>query len=437
MLPGGSCRIMDRKSNGRTAAVPSGREGHMDISRVLGKYADLAVNAGINLQQGEGLIIGTGPHGLPLAREAAKQAYAAGASHVELLFTDDEITLSRYLYGRDCIFDHYPKWKADALIAMYKDHYQHLFINAPNPDLLRNVSAERAARDRKTVSAATAAASEYRMTAKTRWTIVAVPSPEWAASVYPSLSADEGTDALWQNIIRAVRLDADDPSDAWRRHDENLKKHVDFLNAARFDSLIFRAPGTDLKVGLAEGHKWVGGSKNSTGGIAYFANMPTEEVFTTPHRLKVEGTLRATRPLSLNGRIVRDFRFTFRDGRVVDYDASEGKEAIGHLLANDEGACYLGEVALVPDDSPLSNMKILFNNTLFDENASVHFAFGQSYGYAMADGASKSKPELLQRGANTSLIHADFMAGCPELSVTALASDGRETVLFRNGNWAV
>jgi aminopeptidase len=210
---------------------------------------------------------------------------------------------------------------------------------------------------------------------------------------------------------------------------------VHYLNEKQFSRLILRAPGTDLEVGLADGHNWVGGSKKSMAGIPYLANIPTEEVFTTPHRLRVNGTLRATKPLSLNGKLVEDFGFTFKEGRVTDYYAAKGKDALDHLLSNDEGASYLGEIALVPDDSPISNTNILFSNTLFDENASVHFAFGQSYAYAMQDGADRTREDLERCGANFSLIHNDFMVGGPELSITAVSADGSETVLFKDGNF--
>lgn len=409
----------------------------MDLQELLSKYADLAVNTGINLKQNEGLIVGTSHYGLPLAREVAKQAYAAGAKHVEIMFNDDEITLSRYKFGRDYIFDNYPQCKVDALIAMYESNYHHLFITSPNPELLKEIPGDRIARDQKTASVATAPAMKYRMTAKTRWTIVAVPSDAWAKSVFPELPVDQAVAALWQNIFNATRVNTENPIDAWQKHDKNLKKYVHFLNNRQYKSFILRAPGTELEVGLADGHNWVGGSKKSMAGIPYLANIPTEEVFTTPHKLKVNGILRATKPLSLNGKLVEDFGFTFKDGKVVDYYAAKGKDALDNLFVNDEGAAYLGEIALVPDNSPISNTNILFNNTLFDENASVHFAFGQSYAYAMKDGVDRTRDELENSGANYSLVHSDFMVGGPELSITAVSADGSKTGLFRDGNWLI
>ena len=230
-------------------------------------------------------------------------------------------------------------------------------------------------------------------------------------------------------------MNTEDPVAAWQQHDENLKKYKNFLNEKNFSKLVFKAPGTDLEICLADDHFWMGGSKLSHANESFVANIPTEEVFTTPHRLKVNGTVKSTKPLSHNGKIVDDFGFTFKDGKVVAYYAAKGKEVLDDMLATDEGACYLGEVALVQDDSPISNTGILFNNTLFDENASIHLALGRAYAYAMRDGSNLSMDELEAKGANFSLIHVDFMMGCPEMEVTAYEQDGTSMKLFTNGNW--
>lgn len=401
----------------------------------LEKYADLAVNVGINLQENEGLIIGGNTASLPLAREIAKKAYAAGAKHVEFILNDDEMTLARYSYGKDFIFEAYPEWKVNMLVSMYENNYHHLFISAPNPELLKDVPGDLVAKDQKTISAAVAPAMKYRMTGKTKWCIVAMPSPAWAKSVFPDLSEEEATDQLWTKIFDATRVSEADPVAAWKSHDLNLKKYKNYLNDKQFEKLVFKGPGTDLEVVLAEGHFWMGGSKESQAGCSYVANIPTEEVFTTPHRLKVNGTLKATKPLSLNGKLVDDFGFTFKDGKVIDFYAGKGQDVIESLLANDDGARYLGEVALVQNDSPISNTGILFNNTLFDENASVHFALGRAYAYAMRNGTQISQEELEERGANFSLIHVDFMVGGPEMNITAYETDGTATQLFVDGNW--
>lgn len=401
----------------------------------LEKYADLAVNVGINLKPNEGLIIGGNVSGLPLAREIMKKAYAAGAKHVEFMLGDDEMVLARYENAKDYVFENYPEWKVNMLIAMYEDNYHHLFISAPNPELLKDIPGDTVAKDQKTASLAMAPAMKYRMTGQTKWSIVAVPSPDWALSVFPEMDVHNAIDALWEKIFDATRVSENDPVEAWKNHDMNLKKYKNYLNEKQFEKIVLKAPGTDLEIYLADEHYWMGGSKKSLGGDDFVANIPTEEVFTTPHRLKVNGTLKATKPLSLNGKLVDDFGFTFKDGQVVDFYAGKGKDVLERLMDNDDGAKYLGEIALVQDDSPISNTGILFNNTLFDENASVHLALGRAYAYAMQNGSDLTQEELEAKGANFSLIHVDFMVGGPEMEITAFEKDGNVVKLFENGNW--
>lgn len=407
----------------------------MDLNMNLEKYAELAVRTGINLKEGEGLIIAGNLDTLPLARKIMAKAYEAGAKHVEFQFNDDEMTLIRYNKGKDFVFDSFPKWKVDALEAMYKDNYHHLFIGAPDPELLKDIDGDLVSRNQKSASKAMAPAMQYRMTGFTKWTIIAIPSIPWAKSVFPDLSDEEAVEKLWEKVFEATRIDQEDPIKSWEDHDKKLKKYKSYLNDKNFDKLVLKGPGTDLEVYLADGHFWMGGSKESQKGDSYVANMPTEEVFTTPHRLKVNGKLKATKPLSLNGKIIENFGFEFKDGKVVDFYAEKGYEVLEKHLENDEGAKYLGEIALVQDDSPISNTKILFNNTLFDENASCHLALGRAYAYAMREGSSSTQEELEERGANYSLIHTDFMVGGPELEITAYEKDGSEVKLFEKGNW--
>lgn len=408
----------------------------MSFNENLEKYAELAVKVGINLKEKEGLIIGGNVDTLPLARLVMKKAYEIGAKHVELQLTDDEMSIIRFNHGRDYVFDNFPQWKVDSLEAMYKDNYHHLFISAPNPELLKDIDGELVARSQKSASQAMGPIMKYRMTGITKWCILAMPSLPWAKSVFPNLDADTAMTKLWDKVFDATRIKEKNPIKAWEIHDKNLKKYGDFLNEKQFEKLVFKAPGTDLEVYLAEDHYWLGGSKESQGGDPFVANIPTEEVFTAPHALKVNGILKATKPLSLNGKLVDNFGFTFKDGKVVDFYAEKGYEVLEKLMENDEGAKYLGEVALVPDDSPISNTGILFNNTLFDENASVHFALGRAYGYCIQGGSDMTEEELISKGANFSLIHTDFMVGGPELNITAYEKNGAITELFKNGNWA-
>lgn len=401
----------------------------------LEKYAELALKVGVNLKEKEGLLIMGNLDSLPLARLIMKKAYEVGAKHVEFQLRDDEMTIIRYENGKDFVFDEFPQWKIDSLEDMYKDNYHQIFIASPDPELLKDIDSDLLARDQKTSSQAMAHVLQYRMTGKTKWNIVAVPSVAWAKSVFPDMEEDQAMQALWEKVFQATRVDQDDPVEAWKIHDHNLKKYKNFLNEKQFEKLVYKGPGTDLELYLAEEHFWMGGSKESLAGHAYVANMPTEEVFTTPHRLKVNGSLKATKPLSLNGKLVDNFGFTFKDGKVVDFYAEKGYETLEKLMENDDGAKYLGEVALVQDDSPISNTGILFKNTLFDENASCHFALGRAYSYAMQNGSELSQEELEEKGANFSLIHVDFMVGGPELSIVAYEKDGSAVELFKDGNW--
>lgn len=407
----------------------------MDLDKCLEKYADLAVRTGINLKEGEGLIIGGNLDTLPLARKIMKKAYEAGAKHVEFQFNDDEMTLIRYNYGKEYVFENYPKWKVDSLEAMYKDDYHHLFINAPNPELLKDIDGGLVAKSQKSASLASAHLMQYRMTGFTKWTILAMPSIPWAKSVFPDLKDEDAVEKLWEKVFEATKVNQENPIKAWEDHDKNLKKYKHYLNEKQFEKLVLKGPGTDLEVYLAEGHFWMGGSKESQKGTSYVANMPTEEVFTTPHRLKVNGKVKSTKPLSLNGKLVENFGFEFKDGKVVDFYAEKGYEVLEKHMENDEGAKYLGEIALVPDDSPISNTGILFNNTLFDENASCHLALGRAYAYAMRNGSNSSQDDLSERGANYSLIHTDFMIGGPDLEIIAYEKDGTQVKLFEKGNW--
>ncbi|NLK43479.1 MAG: aminopeptidase [Tissierellia bacterium] len=408
-----------------------------NFERNLEKYAELAVKVGINLKEKEGLIITGNTDSLPLARLIMKKAYELGAKDVEFQLRDDEMSLIRFKHGRDYVFENYPQWKVDALEAMYKDNYHHLFILSSDPELLKDVDGELVAKNQKTISQAVAPVMRYRMTGITKWNIIAMPSIPWAKSVFPYLDEEKAVEMLWEKIFAATRVDQEDPIKAWEIHDKNLKRYRNFLNEKQFEKLVFKGPGTDLEVYLAEGHFWMGGSKESQAGHSYVANIPTEEVFTTPHRLKVSGTLKATKPLSVNGKIVDGFGFTFKDGKVVDFYAEKGYEVLEKLLENDEGARYLGEVALVQDDSPISNTGILFNETLFDENASVHFALGRAYAYAMRDGSNMTQEELEAKGANFSLIHVDFMVGGPKLDIVAYEKNGNQVQLFKDGNWVI
>jgi len=409
----------------------------MDINHNLEKYADLIVNIGLGLHKGDKLSIRMSEDSLPLARLVAKKAYQNGVSDVRLDFSDDTITLDRYLEASDEAFVTFPEYLVDFNENLFKDNYNVVNLYAPNPDLLKPADPARIAQWQKVAGIASKRIQHYTMQNKVKWCIAAVACPAWAEAAFPDLTLEEGMKKLWENILMATRVDQPDPIAAWEEHDLSLKAHRKFLNDARFDRIHYKGPGTDLMVGLVKNHVWEGGSGFSQKGDRFFPNIPTEEVFSMPDADRVDGTLRATMPLSVRGQIVDKFHFTFKDGMVVDHDAEVGKQILDDLLDMDEGAKRLGEIALVADNSPISNTGILFKNTLFDENASCHFALGAAYSENLEGASRRSEEENRKLGMNNSLIHVDFMVGAKDVTVTGIKEDGTEIVLLKNGDWQI
>lgn len=409
----------------------------MDLNKNLEKYADLIVNIGLGLHAGDKLGIRLSEHSLPLARLVAKRAYEKGVSEIDLDFSDDSITLDRFLHAPDEAFESFPEYRVNFLENRYKDNFNVLSLAAPNPDLLKPADPARIAQWQKVAGKANKPLMAYTMQNRVKWCIAAVACPAWAKAAFPELPEEEAMEKLWKNIFLATRIDQDDPIQAWEDHDRELKKHEKFLNEARFDRVHYKGPGTDLMVGMVKNHVWKGGSGFSQKGDRFFANIPTEEVFSMPDADRVDGTLRATMPLSVRGQIVDDFHFVFKDGKVVEYDAGVGKQILDDLLAMDEGARRLGEIALVADNSPISNTGVLFKNTLFDENASCHFALGAAYTENLVGSTERSEEENRKLGMNNSLIHVDFMVGSKDVTVTGIKEDGTEIVLLKDGNWQI
>jgi len=409
----------------------------MDINHSLEKYADLIVNIGLGLHKGDNLVIRMSEDSLPLARLVAKKAYQNGVSDVRLDFSDDTITLDRYLEASDEAFETFPEYLVDFNENLFKDNYNVVNLYAPNPDLLKPADPARIAQWQKVAGIASKRIQHYTMQNKVKWCIAAVACPAWAEAAFPDLNLEEGMKKLWENILMATRVDQPDPIAAWEEHDLRLKAHRKFLNDARFDRIHYKGPGTDLMVGLVKNHVWEGGSGFSQKGDRFFPNIPTEEVFSMPDADRVDGTLRATMPLSVRGQIVDKFHFTFKDGMVVDYNAEVGKQILDDLLDMDEGAKRLGEIALVADNSPISNTGILFKNTLFDENASCHFALGAAYSENLKGASGRSEEENRKLGMNNSLIHVDFMVGAKDVTVTGIKEDGTEIVLLKDGDWQI
>jgi aminopeptidase len=310
-------------------------------------------------------------------------------------------------------------------------------INSPNPDLLKGIDPARIANYQKAAGQAMDRFRQFIQSDKVSWTMVAAPTQAWASKIFPDLGAEEAVDRLWETIFQAVRLNTDDPVQAWKEHDANLHKKVDILNSKHFQKLHYKAPGTDLTIELPEKHLWVGASSISEQNVPFMANMPTEEVFTAPKKTGVNGYVSSTKPLNYGGNVIRDIKLTFEEGRIVKVEASEGQQIFQGLVDTDEGSHYLGEVALVPHESPISQSNILFYNTLFDENASNHLALGSAYAFNIDGGKTMSPEELAANGLNQSIVHVDFMIGSAEMDIDGIHADGTVEPIFRKGNWAI
>jgi aminopeptidase len=401
----------------------------------LEKYAELAVKVGINVQKGQTLVIMTSISCADFVRKVALKAFEAGAKDVIVDWDDDEFKAIRLAHAPEESLKEYPMWKANGFEELAREGAAFLQIYAPNADLLKGIHPERIAKANKAAAVARDGFLSYLRNSKVSWLMVSIPTPEWSAKVFPELNEEARVAKLWELIFKLTRVDAEDPIEAWRQHIDLLEKKQDLLNAKRYAKLHFKAPGTDLEVELAQRHLWVSASSHNENGVLYVPNLPTEEVFTMPSRNGVNGTVRSTKPLSYNGSLIDGFTFTFEQGKIVKATAEKGEEVLQRLLDMDEGAKYLGEVALVPHDSPISNSNLIYYNTLFDENASCHLAIGNAYPFCLEGGTTMSKEELAAHSANNSLTHVDFMIGSAEMDIDGITVDGNREPLFRQGNW--
>jgi aminopeptidase len=398
-------------------------------------YARLIVDEGLALASGQELIVVAEIEQAPLVRLVAEQAYRAGAKNVEVLWSDPGLEQIRFREASDEAIAYAPQWLRDGVARAHREGAARLGIVSSDPELLSEFPADRVAIANRAHSKATKEIGDLVSSMSINWCLVGASSSGWARRVFPTESADAATARLWESIFSMARVLEDDPRAAWVAHSESLEGRVRWLDGLRLDALHFAGPGTDLRVGLVEGHQWAGGRAIAANGIRCSANIPTEEVFTMPHRLRVDGVVSSTKPLSLRGQLIDGIRVEFRDGIAVDAQASRGREALRELLAVDEGAARLGEVALVPGSSKVAQTGVLFYNSLFDENAASHIAFGASYDENLAGIESMTEDERLERGANNSLIHVDWMIGSTEVDVDGIARDGSTVPLMRNGEW--
>lgn len=403
---------------------------------MLDRMAELAVRVGLNLQPGQDLLLTAPAEALPLVRRIAAAAYREGAGLVTPLLSDPEVTLARYRHATDEAFDHAAGWLYDGMGAAFDAGTARLAIVGDDPMLLSEQDPARVSRANRANSRAYRPALDRIARFDVNWSIVSWPGAAWAQRIFPDLPAAEAVARLAAAIAAASRLDTADPVAAWADHNAALHARRDWLNGQRFAALHFRSDGTDLTVGLADGHLWQGGASTARNGVVCNPNIPSEEVFTTPHAERVEGSVRATKPLSHQGTLIDGIRVRFEAGRIVEASASRGEAVLQELLASDGGARRLGEVALVPHSSPISASGLLFYNTLYDENAACHIALGQCYAKCFEGGDGLSPEEVAARGGNSSIIHVDWMIGGPDTDIDGIRPDGSRVPVFRGGEWA-
>ena len=412
-----------------TAPIQHTQDQKLDL------LAQVSIRVGLGLRQGQELLMTASLDCVPLARRNTEQAYRAGASLVTTLYTDDQATLLRYRFAPDESFDQAANWLYDGMGAAFKSGAARLAIAGANPSLLSNEDPDKVGRANRAVSKAYRPALERITRHEINWTIVASATPAWAAAMFPDDSPSEALAKLWEAIFQTTRINTPDPVAAWKTHDATLHRRAALLNEKRYSALQYRGPGTDFRLGLADDHLWLGGGTTAGNGLYCIPNMPTEEVFTTPHKDRAEGTVTATKPLSHQGTMIEGIQVRFEHGRIVEAKATRGQEVLQKLIDTDDGARRLGEVALVPHSSPIAASGMLFLHTLFDENAASHIALGQSYSSCLRDGDKLTPEELAAKGANDSLIHVDWMIGSEKLDIDGITTAGQAEPLMRQGEW--
>jgi aminopeptidase len=402
----------------------------------LDRLAEVAIKVGLQLKAGQDLLLTAPAVALPLVRKIAEHAYRAGAGLVTPILSDEAVTLARYRFGQDDSFDRAAGWLYEGMSKAFAGDTARLAIVGDNPMLLSGEDPVKVARASKANSIAYKPALERIVGFDINWNIIAYPSASWAKQVFPGDPEDVAVAKLAEAIFAASRVDNDDPVAAWQKHNAALRIRTDWLNGQRFHALHYSGPGTDLTIGLADGHEWQGGASTARNGITCNANIPTEEVFTTPHARRVDGRVISSKPLSYQGTLIDDIAVRFEQGRIVEATAGRGEQVLNKVLDTDEGARRLGEVALVPHSSPISKSGLLFFNTLFDENAACHIALGQCYSKCFIDGGSLTPEQIAAQGGNKSLIHIDWMIGSDKTDIDGIHADGSRTPVFRRGEWA-
>lgn len=420
-------------------ACPNRRFDPMTLpfEQKLQNYADMAVKIGVGLQAGQRLIVRAPVESAPLVRLIAASAYKSGARLVDIMWSDDAVTLARFKYALRDSFEEFPTWRTKALVKAVEQGDAVLTILATDPDLLKDQDPDLVALTQRVARTHMEPFSNYIGNDGVNWSIISLPIASWAAKIFPDNTPDEKMSKLWDVIFKACRIDQPNPIAAWQHHLEQLSAMGDYLNAKQYAALKYTAPGTNFTVGLSQNHIWMGGQSKTQSGIPFIPNLPTEEVFTIPHKDKVEGVVSSSKPLSYAGVLIENFSLTFEAGRIIKVTADKGEEVLKKVIETDEGAGRLGEVALVPYSSPISQMELLFYNTLFDENAANHLALGRAYRFCLENGKEMSDEEFAAAGGNYSLIHIDFMIGSNEMDIDGIPANGVAEPLMRAGEWAV
>jgi len=410
---------------------------HETLARQLPLYARVLLEKGINLQKDQILVINTPVESHSFASLLAEEAYKAGAAQVVFNWYCNETTRLRYQYETQDKFETVPQWRSEFNLYYYRKGAAFLSLISADPYTMEGIDRKKIFAWQKAFHQAVKEYSDGMMASRTNWLVAAVPGTVWAKLLYPELPEQEGMDKLWLQILDVSRCLGDDPLADWDKHLAELKQRREWLTAQQFTALEYTSPkGTKLTVGLPEHHIWQGGAESTTRGFLFNANIPTEEVYSAPQADRVDGVVWSTKPLVYNGNLIENFRFTFQDGKVVDVQAEKGEDILKDLIQMDEGACRLGEVALVPYHSPISLTNRIFYETLFDENAACHLALGDSYPTCLENGPELTEEQLKKAGLNDSMIHVDFMVGSPDLTITGIKKDGTKVPVFVDGDWA-
>ncbi len=407
------------------------------MEKKLMEYANLAITTGVNVQSGQKLYINAPIHAVKLVRMLTKIAYERGAAEVVHNWMDDELELMKYSNVSIEGLSVFPAWKIKQMEDLAEEGAAFLHVISPDPELLKDIDPKKIAEANKANSIGLKAFRERMMKPDNAWSIIAVPNEAWARKVYPEATTEEAMELLWDSILKCSRVGEGMAVENWDNHNIRLREKTDLLNQKKFVKLHYRSGGTDLMVEMSPKQAWKGGISETTNGISFNPNIPTEEAFSMPMRNGVNGVLASTMPLNYGGNLIDEFVLTFKDGRVIDFTAKKGYEILENLLNTDEGARYLGEIALVPVDSPISNLNTIFYNTLFDENASCHFAFGTAYKGCIEGGETMTEEELKENQVNTSLVHVDFMVGSRDLNIDGIDEEGNRVPVFVDGNWAI